>query len=64
MHRTIKPKIKSARTRFIRSTVTIPAELVGFIGRRVGDPVHAGNLSSYIRSLIIHDREQQQKEAA
>lgn len=48
---------------FIRKTVTIPGELSGFVERETEKPAHAGNLSSYIRSLILRDREEKLKAA-
>jgi hypothetical protein len=41
---------------FVRTTITIPQELKPFVARRKSDPQHSGNLSSYIRSLIIADK--------
>ena len=44
--------------RFMRKTVTIPNDLKHFVEERVADPKHAGNLSSYVRNLILEDRAQ------
>lgn len=44
------------RDGFLRLTITIPAELETFIESRRKSPLHAGNLSSYVRSLIIADQ--------
>jgi Arc/MetJ-type ribon-helix-helix transcriptional regulator len=44
--------------RFMRKTVTIPSDLKHFVEERVAHPKHAGNLSSYVRNLILEDRAQ------
>jgi len=44
------------RNGFIRSTLTIPQELSDFIEAQKNQPAHAGNLSSYVRGLIIADK--------
>ena len=55
---------KPKRSGFLRPTLTIPDELESFIERRKNEPQHAGNLSSYVRGLIIADKHQQQTKAA
>ena len=42
---------------FVKRTVSIPEELVGFVGERKEAPEFAGNLSAYVRGLILRDRE-------
>jgi hypothetical protein len=49
---------------FIRKTVTIPVELEDFTVEQSGRPEHSGNLSSYVRKLIIQDKSQHEKQAA
>jgi hypothetical protein len=51
---------------FVRASITIPAEIAAFAAEQSSQPEHAGNMSSYVRSLIIRDiRERQlQKKAA
>ncbi len=49
---------------FIRKTITIPAEVVPFAEEKAASPEHAGNLSSYIRTLILADRAKALKAAA
>jgi len=49
---------------FVRPTISLPAELVPFIEARKRTPQHSGNLSSYIRSLIIADRDKEEKAVA
>ena len=56
-----KPK---ARNDFVRATITIPAELASHVEKRKNEPTHAGNLSSYVRTLIIADQMQPEKVAA
>lgn len=46
----------SLKQQFVRATVTIPAELAPFAQQRASQPEHAGNLSSYIRGLIVRDK--------
>lgn len=41
---------------FFKPTLSIPAELQPFVKQRKNAPQHAGNLSSYVRSLIIADQ--------
>jgi Arc/MetJ-type ribon-helix-helix transcriptional regulator len=41
---------------FVRRTVTIPAELADYVEQQRNSPQHAGNLSSFVRSLVIADR--------
>lgn len=53
-----------AREGFFRATVTIPAELGAFTAEQKSRPEHAGNLSSYVRALILRDRESQKALAA
>ena len=43
---------------FVRKTVTIPEELSDFTDEQVSQPEHAGNFSSYVRSLILRDRKE------
>jgi hypothetical protein len=40
---------------FIRKSITIPASLWDHVEKRMKDPLHANNLSSYIRTLIVGD---------
>jgi len=42
---------------FYRFTFSLPAELKEFVETRARAPRHAGNLSSYIRDLVITDKE-------
>lgn len=42
---------------FIRKTVTLPDEVAEFADSQAAKPEHAGNVSSYVRSLILQDRE-------
>jgi hypothetical protein len=53
-HRT--KQIKNRPGGFVRKTVTIPADLAGFVEQQKNFPEHAGNLSSYLRTLILRDR--------
>ena len=46
----------NVKQQFVRATVTIPAELAPFAQQRASEPEHAGNLSSYIRGLIVRDK--------
>lgn len=48
---------------FRRATVTIPRELVPFADGRAAEPEHAGNFSSYIRSLILRDKRERERES-
>ena len=48
------------RNGFIRTTVSIPQELSGFIDSQKKQPTHAGSLSSYVRGLIIADKQAKQ----
>lgn len=50
--------------RFVRKTVTLPEDLEAFVLLRVGTLQHAGNLSSYLRGLIIEDRDKHGEVAA
>ena len=56
-----KPSSPSARRVFLRKTVTLPDELGAFLEEQTAGPKHAGNFSSYVRNLILDDRETQQK---
>lgn len=56
-----KPNGRKPVKGFVRHTLTLPDELWRFAQTRKSSPVHAGSLSSYIRSLILKDQE---KEAA
>jgi hypothetical protein len=47
---------------FVRATITLPGELDGFMKSRAAEPQHAGNFSSYVRNLILKDREVIEKE--
>ena len=49
------------RIAFLRKTVTVPSELGPFVDDQLAGPQHAGNFSSYVRNLILDDRETQQK---
>jgi len=42
--------------KFIRVTVTIPGELKAHVDSRKNSLEHAGNFSSYVRSLILKDK--------
>ena len=59
-----KAKDAPAKTGFIRKTVTLPAELGDFALAQSSEPEHAGNLSSYVRGLILRDRRDLEKQAA
>ena len=48
-------KKKRAGDRFIRKTVTLPREVGDFANQRAAELMHAGNVSSYIRTLILKD---------
>lgn len=61
---TVKAKSKKTERDFIRKTVTIPSELEEFSGEQTAKPEHAGNFSSYVRSLILRDQRQIEKKAA
>lgn len=52
------------KIRFVRATLSLPVELQAFIEHRKADPKHAGNLSSYVRNLILEDRAQHPEVAA
>jgi hypothetical protein len=54
----VSSKTKTVKN-FVKPTISIPVELEAFVVKRKSEPQHAGNLSSYIRSLIIADRESQ-----
>ena len=41
---------------FFKPTISLPEDLQPFVEQRKNEPQHAGNLSSYIRFLIISDR--------
>lgn len=41
---------------FVRVTLTLPRELEPFMENEVARPEHAGNRSSFVRSLIIEHR--------
>ena len=41
--------------------MTLPDELGAFLEEQTSGPKHAGNFSSYVRNLILDDRETQQK---
>jgi hypothetical protein len=41
---------------FVHRTISLPRDLVAFADERSAQPEHAGNFSSYLRSLIIQDR--------
>ena len=49
------------RIAFMRRTVTVPSELGPFVDDRLAGPQHAGNFSSYVRNLILDDRETHEK---
>ena len=60
-----KGRATTEKTEFVKPTISLPAELWPWAEARKADPQHAGSLSSYIRSLIIADRESRDvKEAA
>lgn len=48
---------KPAKNDRIRATITIPNELEKFVERQKAHPLHSGNLSSYLRALIVGDME-------
>ena len=58
-----KPSAPSVRRIFLRKTVTLPDELGAFLEEQTAGPKHAGNFSSYVRNLILDDRETQQKKS-
>lgn len=39
-----------------RHTISLPWELMEFAKHQANQPQHAGNMSSYVRSLIIRDQ--------
>ena len=45
----------------VRKTVVLPPEVFDFAEEQSNEPQHAGNLSSYVRSLILKDREQKEQ---
>ena len=51
------------RRAIVRRTITIPGELDGWVERQSSQPQHMGNVSSYVRSLVIEDMKRM-KEAA
>lgn len=53
-----KPKQRGG---FVRKTVTIPGEITPFAEERTASPEHAGNFSSYVRTLILKDKAEQEK---
>jgi hypothetical protein len=44
---------------FLAHTVTLPVELSAWARRRSAEPAHAGNMSSYVRGLILEDARRQ-----
>ena len=60
-----KGRATTEKQDFVKPTISIPAELWPWAQTRKGSPQHAGSLSSYIRSLIIADKQASElKEAA
>ena len=55
---------KGRKREFVRKTVTLPKDLEAYTEERADAPEHAGNLSSYIRNLILNDRKTRQSAAA
>jgi len=41
---------------FAVRTISFPKELLKYARLRARDPQHAGNLSSFLRSLVIEDK--------
>jgi len=40
---------------FVHRTISLPMDLAAFADERSAQPEHAGDFSSYLRSLIIQD---------
>lgn len=47
--------MKRATRKFSRHTICLPRDLLPHLRRSVSSPEHAGNVSSYVRRLIIAD---------
>ena len=47
---------KQRKAAFIKATISIPTSLTPHVSWRKKEPQHAGNFSSYVRSLIIADK--------
>jgi len=63
----VKQKTKASadeKLKFVKATISIPSDVAKFAARRKNEPAHAGNLSSYIRALIIADNQVQQEKAS
>lgn len=52
----VSPSVPSGES-YVRTTITIPGELGDYWNARVADPRHSGNASSYVRNLVIDERE-------
>ncbi len=60
-----KEKGADGQQAFVRKTITIQEDLASFADAQAALPEHAGNVSSYVRNLIIQDRmSREQKKAA
>jgi hypothetical protein len=46
------------RNGFVRQTISLPGDVYEYALAQSELPTHAGNLSSFVRSLIIEQREQ------
>jgi len=49
---------------FERKTITLPAAVAEFADKRAAQPEYAGNVSAYVRSLIIADKQELEQKAA
>ena len=49
---------------FSRHTVTLPKHLIAFVEEQRNSPRHAGNLSSFLRSLIAAEKARTNKRKA
>lgn len=52
-----KAKKETDELGYIRVTLCIPRELWGYFERQRKSPKHNGNRSSYVRSLILEEKE-------
>ncbi len=48
------------RPPIIRPTLTLPQELYLFARQRADEPEFAGNLSAYVRNLLVADKRRQE----
>lgn len=51
----MKTRRKRPSNGFIRRTITLPSSLFEFAVSRSQQPRHAGNMSGYIRDLVLDD---------